>query len=141
MHNKMTKLISAFPGTGKSHYFKTSLLKGLDSDSSTFDKTKFPHNYITHIKNNIGKTDYILISSHKTVRDALVENNLHFILVYPEKSLKDEYVKRYRERGSSEQFITLLINNWDDWIDELDNQKNCDRIVLNSGEYLSDYFL
>jgi hypothetical protein len=41
-----TILISAFPGTGKSFLFNNTKLKILDSDSSKFDKSKFPENYI-----------------------------------------------------------------------------------------------
>jgi hypothetical protein len=37
-----TKVISAFPGCGKSHYFRNLVKIVLDSDSSTFDKSDFP---------------------------------------------------------------------------------------------------
>lgn len=133
-----TELISAFPGTGKSHFYRNSTRNVLDSDSSKFDKSDFPNNYIDHIKDNMGKADVILISSHKDVRDALVNNELRFTLVYPEKNLKDEYIQRYKERGSDSNFIKLLSENWDNWIDEMDNQENCQKIILKSGEYISD---
>lgn len=136
---KETKLISAFPGCGKSHYYKNTTGKTiLDSDSSTFNKSDFPQNYINHIKENIGKVDVILISSHKEVRDALSENGIYYTLVYPKLDLKDEYIKRYKKRGSDVNFINLLEKNWNLWITELDEQTGCDRIKLNSGEYLSD---
>jgi hypothetical protein len=77
---KNTKVISAFPGCGKTHLFKTHKNKIiLDSDSSTFDKKYFPQNYIKHIKENIGKVDIILVSSHSDVRSALVNENIDFI--------------------------------------------------------------
>ena len=136
--SKRTKLISAFPGTGKSYFFDNSFLKVLDIDSSNFDKSEFPENYIKHIKDNIGKVDVILISSHKDVRDTLLENNIKFTLVYPEKSLKDEYIKRYKQRGNDEKFITLLENNWDNWLEELNNQRGCEHIVLSKNEHISD---
>lgn len=136
--SKRTKLISAFPGTGKSYFFDNSFLKVLDIDSSNFDKSEFPENYIKHIKDNIGKVDVILISSHKDVRDTLLENNIKFTLVYPEKSLKDEYIKRYKQRGDDEKFITLLENNWDNWLEELNNQRGCEHIVLSKNEHISD---
>jgi len=41
-NKKPTILISAFPGTGKSYFYKNTKLKVLDSDSSKFDKSKFP---------------------------------------------------------------------------------------------------
>lgn len=133
-----TMIISAFPGTGKSHFFRTSNLKVLDSDSSKFDKKEFPANYIKHIKENSGKADVIMVSSHKIVRDALVENDIDFVLVYPQKDLKEEYIERYKERGSPDGFIKLLNENWDQWIDEMDQQTGCFKYVLSEGEFLSD---
>lgn len=84
-----TKIISAFPGTGKSWLFKNYPGLFLDSDSSDFSWTSpgvrnpdFPSNYITHIKQNIGKYKKIFVSSHDVVRKALVENGIPFTLVY-----------------------------------------------------------
>lgn len=138
-HNKSTLIISAFPGCGKSHMFRNQNDRIiLDSDSSTFDKSDFPRNYIEHIKENIGKADIIMVSSHKEVRDALVENNIDFTLVYPKNDIKEEYIQRYVERGNNEQFVELLTKNWDDWITQLEQQTDCEKIELKSGEYLSD---
>ncbi len=137
--NYQTLLISAFPGCGKSYLFNhPDGLKILDSDSSKFDKNNFPENYIQHIKENIDKADIILISSHEDVRKALVENNLSFLLVFPKINLKNEYLKRYEERGSPESFIKLLNNNWDNWITDCDNQDKCLKYQLSKGEFLSD---
>lgn len=138
---KKTELISAFPGCGKSYYFekaKETSEKVLDSDSSTFDKKEFPANYIEHIKNNMGKVDKIFISSHDVVRDALVDEGLDFTLVYPDKSIKKEYINRYKERGNDDKFVELLEKNWDEWISQLDEQEGCKKIKLKAGQYLAD---
>lgn len=132
------QLISAFPGTGKTYFFNNTNKIVLDSDSSKFDKKEFPQNYINYIKSNINKADIILISSHKEVRDALVVNNLYFTLVYPDKKLKEDYVLRYVNRKSPEAFISLIKNNWNLWIDELKDQKNCNHVILKSNQYISD---
>lgn len=133
-----TLLYAGFPGIGKSYLFNNTNLKVLDSDSSTFNKEFFPQNYIEHIKKNIGKVDIILISSHEVVRDALVKEKMMFNLVYPYDNLKDEYLKRYKQRGSNDGFIKLIGNNWNEWILQLRKQKDCNHIVLKSGQYLSD---
>jgi hypothetical protein len=134
-----TMVISAFPGCGKSHYFRNNSDKiVLDSDSSTFDKSDFPRNYIQHIKENIGKVDIIMVSSHKEVRDELVKNGIEFTLVYPESNIKEDYIQRYVDRGSPESFIKLLNNNWENWISELEEQTGCDKVKLKKGQYLSD---
>ena len=138
-HGKKTIIISAFPGCGKSHLFRNKGEKNiLDSDSSTFDKSNFPQNYIQHIKSNIGSADLILVSSHKEVRDALVENGIDFTLVYPNRQIKDEYIKRYIDRGNNENFVNLLQKNWDNWMNELDEQIGCEKVELKTGLYLSD---
>jgi hypothetical protein len=137
--SKKTIVISAFPGCGKSHLFRNKGDKQiLDSDSSKFDKSKFPQNYIDHIKSNIGTADMILVSSHKEVRDALVDNGIDFTLVYPNKDIKDEYIQRYIDRGNEDKFVELLKNNWNIWIPELEKQQGCKKIELNGGQYLSD---
>lgn len=142
MPNKIqTTLVSGFPGVGKSYYCKKDLSFlpvqwSIDSDSSTFDKEFFPDNYIQHIKDNIGNVVYLFISSHEEVRNALVNNCLYFTLVYPDISLKEEYLERYKERGSSEGFINLIETNWDAWITELQGQENCKHVVLKSNQFI-----
>ena len=138
LENK-TLVISAFPGCGKSHFFRNNESKEvLDSDSSKFDKEHFPKNYIEHIKSNLGKVDIIMVSSHKEVRDALVENEIPFTLVYPSPDIKDEYIQRYIDRGNTGSFVELLNNNWELWLNELEEQVGCDKIRLEENQYLSD---
>jgi hypothetical protein len=133
------KVYSAFPGTGKSTYSDISDLGVLDLDSSKFPKEDFPENYIKHIEEKINdpSIDRILVSSHKTVRDALEKYNIPFVLVYPKRSLKDEYIRRYRLRGNPESFINLLDEYWDEWISEMSEQRNCEKVILDSNMYLS----
>lgn len=118
-----TLVVSAFPGCGKSYLFNNDTDDIiLDSDSSKFDKKDFPSNYIKHIKDNIDYADIILVSSHKDVRTALFDNEIKFILVYPDIKLKEEYLERYKQRGSPEAFIKLISTNWDSWVSDMNNQ-------------------
>lgn len=153
-----TKIISAFPGTGKTFYHKNHPETTLDSDSSFFswwydDKGNkvldengnqirnpyFPQNYIKHIISNIGKYEYIFVSSHKEVREALVNNCLLFYLIYPDYNDKNDYIERYKERGSSDDFIKLVESNWDNWIEELDWQDDCVLFKLPKNTTITDY--
>ena len=139
-------VISAFPATGKtyyccngdwSHYMPPNF--ATDSDSSNFDKSNFPSNYIEHIKHLIELGVHrIFVSSHKEVRDALVENGIDFVLVYPKSELKDEFIDRYKKRGSADEFINLVSKNWDLLMEQLKQQKGCKHIELDSGQYLSN---
>jgi hypothetical protein len=135
-----TKVYSAFPGVGKTTYFNTTDKNVLDSDSSKFDKKNFPANYIDHIERNIQdpKVDKILVSSHKDVRDALLKKGIPYVLVYPERDIKDEYIQRYKDRGNNDAFVDLLNKNWDNWMDEMDGQEGCEKVTLGPGQYLAD---
>lgn len=127
-----TRIISAFPGTGKSVYHQKHPDTTLDSDSSHFSWVKdedgkntdvrnplFPQNYIDHIKENIGKYEFIFVSSHKVVRDALLDNCIFFYLIYPDVHRKEDFLKRYVDRGNDDAFVKLLTNNWHIWLKEL----------------------
>ena len=90
-----TRIIAAFPGTGKSYVHKKHPNTTLDSDSSHFSwmikdgkkmrNPDFPYNYITHIRNNIGKYKFIFVSTHKEVREILLDNCIFFYLVSTKK--------------------------------------------------------
>lgn len=146
--DKETQVIAGFPGIGKSYYKKKMKDSNvLDSDSSKFswdkkDKSKrnpdFPKNYIEHIKSNIGKVDVILVSTHDEVREELEKNDIKYTLVYPDASLKDEYVERYKDRGSDDKFIKFISDGWDKMIKNLESEKFPKHKKLKKGEFLAD---
>ncbi|GFN32481.1 hypothetical protein [Paenibacillus xylaniclasticus] len=143
---KNTKVISGFPAVGKSYFFNQDLgFEVLDSDSSQFSwlsegarHPDFPNNYMEHIKNNIGKVDIILVSSHDVVRAALKENEIAYTLVYPDKSLKDEYIERFKNRGNNEGFINFISSKWDEFIEDIENETYPNKVKLKSNQYLKD---
>lgn len=101
----------------------------------------FPKNYIEHIKENIGKVDYIFVSTHDAVRDALKKADIDFIIVFPDQSLKAEWIGRCFLRGSGETFCKLVANQWDNWMTQMYEEiLDSDRkyYILQHGEYLSD---
>lgn len=150
-NDKMKKalVISAFPGCGKTHFYKKfgRAFNILDSDSSEFSWVKdseghntkvrnpeFPQNYITHIKDNLNTAEVIFVSSHKEVREALVKAKIHFVLVYPDISLKDEWIKRFVRRGSNGDFIGFIYSKWDEFIEDLEHEEIS--LVNNTYEYV-----
>lgn len=146
--SKQTRIISAFPACGKTHLFKNGYEDKIiiDSDSSKFSwladgttrNPDFPSNYIKHIKDNIGKVDYILVSSHIDVRRALDDNDLCWAFVVPHRALMLEWVGRCYIRGSDKGFIDALVNNWHDWTDLINGPMPNGLCKLSSNEYLSD---
>ena len=152
-----TKIYSIFPACGKTWLFEHQEdygLKILDSDSSHFSwvyingvkerNPNFPDNYIEHIKSKIGKYDYIFVSSHASVREALDKEGIDFTIVYPAQSCKAEWIGRcfIREKnGESGCGAEVMYNNWEQWVSECyEAGANHEEITLLSREYLSDYF-
>jgi len=158
-----TKIYSVFPACGKTWMYKQQEnhnLKILDSDSSEFSwvyiddgnngwwkerNPEFPNNYIKHIKKNIGKYDYIFVSSHASVREALDKEGIEFTIVYPNIGCKAEWVGRCfirDQKGESGCGAEAMYNNWEQWVSEcVETGKTHKEIVLKPREYLSDHFL
>jgi len=146
---------------GKSHAVENPLQPNLtvaDSDSSKFSWCKspatglpgqplldykvrddrFPENYLDHIETS--DADIILVSTHKELLEGLVARGLDFFLVYPSRDQKDEYLVRCTVRGSSLQFIAMLDQMWNSFINDIENfNLPPDRkVVLRPGQFLSD---
>ncbi len=118
-------VISAFPGTGKTYATERLREAGYivsDSDSSLWPKENFPANYINHLLEMISDRthDVIFVSSHDVVRSALHDADIFYTLMYPHHSAKEEYLRRYKGRGSPDSFIDLIGSKWDEWIDAMD---------------------
>jgi len=146
------KIYSGFPGVGKSSY--TARL-AMDIDSTHYrwsvlpidnirgeHNPEWPENYLVNIKLFASFiTVPIFVSSHKKVRDGLVAADLEFTLVFPYRSLKNEYMHRYQKRGSNEQFLLFMDTLWDEMIDSCYAQNHCNKIILYSEQYLSDVII
>ena len=140
--NKIHTIIySAFCGTGKSYLCKKypDRYKELECWNYEYKKDgKFPANYIDDIKKQIGNVQYLFISTNPVVLKQLHKEGIEIVLVYPDKSLKEEYMKRYCTRNDAYDFIGVMYKHWDDWLTELKEQNCCKRIILKSGQYLQD---
>ena len=136
--------ISAFPGVGKSHFFRAARAASFpdllvrDSDSSQH-KENWPVGYLDHLTASLPATHSItLVSSHAEVLAGLHERGIDCYVVYPRQEDKAVYMKRYRERGSPEAFVTLMDERWDAFHEHLRSQQFARGVETREGEYLSD---
>ena len=136
--------ISAFPGVGKSHFFRAAKAASFpdllvrDSDSS-LHKVLWPVGYLDHLTAPIPATHSLtLVSSHAEVLAGLHERGTDCYVVYPRQDDKAAYMKRYRERGSPEAFLTLMDDRWDTFHEHLRSQQFARGVEAREGEYLSD---
>lgn len=84
---------------------------------------------------SIGKTP--LLPVWGILRQELDKRKINYTLVYPARILKEEYITRIRNRNKSKELEDNLTHNWDIVISNLE-QSNNNKIVLNSGEFISD---
>ena len=145
---KESVIIFGFPGTGKTYAFEHAEELGLklqDSDSSHFhwvykdddfkepvldeDGKKvvhpaWPANYAAYIsltgreQFEEERPDYIFVSTHTEVMKAISDLDFTCFTVVPNKSLKEKYMKLYRDRGNDEAFIEMMDKNFDKFVDD-----------------------
>ena len=142
----------SFPGCGRTVAMEKLKNKGIDSeyiDVAVFrcrkekDKTilidLFPYNLNEYIKEAYYKNRYLFISFGFLEMSILKSLNIPFTLFYPCIELYDEYLDRYDYKNDDKSFRTYLYC-WDEVIHDCENDFNCTRkVLLNSGEYLSDF--
>lgn len=142
-------IICGFPGVGKS-CVANNRTNILDAESSAFswifdpDTVKkpernpgFPLNYIRHIKQMSERYEYILTATHEEVRNAMRAEGIQYIIVAPKRELKNEYLTRYLQRGSDIDFIEVLNEKWDEFLDGIERD-GAPVIWLDKGCYMSD---
>lgn len=135
--------ISAFPGTGKTTAVQLLEAQGFrvkDSDSSKHPKADFPDNYINEMLEvrAADAHDFVFVSSHAEVRAKMRERGIEFLLVYPSYVLKDAYIRRYVERGSSPEFVANMDQNWGSYLESCKDDQAPQYELTAAGEFLTD---
>lgn len=102
-------IICGFPGIGKSAISNT--IPGVvDLESTPFNKNWDVYSDVAlHMKE---KGSTVLVSSHKELREMFREKHIDYVFVVPSRSLKDEYMRRYKQRGNNKEFINFISENW-----------------------------
>lgn len=131
-----TVLCAAFCGTGKSFICKNSEINAIEIEYWKYKDNGLQHEYVRTIRENIGKYDFIFISTDPDGLKLLNDEGFDITLVYPKNELRNEYLDRYIDRDSPYEFIGTFMKHWNMWIDELKKLEFCKHIVLDAGEYL-----
>lgn len=130
-------IICGFPGIGKSCLAKKE--PGVvDLESTPFKKDWEVYSNVANHMNNNGYT--VLVSSHKEMRDALLQKNIPFTVIMPSYKEKPIYINRYIDRNNDPAFIEMMKANYDSFIYELTNDDRLDRRYLYGDTYLSQFY-
>jgi len=133
----LNTVYAAFCGTGK-----TSICEQrtdcTELECWNYEAFNFPYSYIFDIHDTHDPCKSLFISTNPAVLSRLYGFAIE--LIYPDISLKSEYMDRYRDRGSHSDFIAVMDSYWNDWVAELAEQDYCTHHVLDTGEYVSKLF-
>lgn len=128
----MGRIVAGFPGIGKSYLFKNGYRFNslLDSDSSKFSwinengvkkrNPNFVSDYLSHIRAAVQSHDFVFVSTHKEVLEALHKAGLSFVVVFPSRKLKSAYLERYQSRGNDESFLKLMSDKFEDFVTDIE---------------------
>jgi hypothetical protein len=154
-------IIAAFAGTGKTTLAKNRNEEFLDfvcmpykydlsetSDTGEAGKANldnpvnpgWPRNYVEAIVSIMDCGKHILIPSDSWTRLYLRVRGIPYTLCYPKTEAKEEYRRRYIERGNTDDFLKIFIGNWDKFMDDLTSDNYGQHIVMEPSAYLSDIF-
>jgi len=157
------RIIAAFAGVGKTH-FCSLYPHALDLVVMPFKYTNFPPMATNCVEGEAIKAhtslelrrdwrkfyyqalmdtyrrypgEILVIPTDSGILCRLEQGAIPYTVVYPDRSLKEEYRQRYLSRGNTESFLDIFIGGWDVWMDSV-RDNNGNHIELQSGEFLFD---
>jgi hypothetical protein len=98
----------------------------------------WPQNYIKAIKMALCAEKALLIPSDSHVMMLLRLESIPYTLCYPRRDAKETYRRRFIARGNTEDFLSIFIDGWDLFLDNLEKDEAGQRIVLEPHQFLSD---
>lgn len=155
-------IICGFPGVGKStaaelcrsaldlestpfhfvsdqaDYFTENSTAPYFTQMNAKENPNWVSDYVDEIEKaaNDPQYNFILVSTHKKVREEMQYRGIPYIIVTPLIKLKDEYLAKYVRRGDSYKFIEALHDKWEKWIEDFVHD-DMPIIHLESGENIS----
>ena len=135
------KIIAVFPCSGKTHYVLNNFHKESCIDHDFYDwmyRGNLGHSwlvkYIFRMKDLRKKFKFVYVNTLPTIINELPKDS---IVIYPNRSLKEEWIQRAIKRGGETAFPLTLGEKWDYWLDACNTWEG-KKYELQSGQYLSD---
>ena len=97
--------------------------------------------YVTAIKEELKHGKTLLIPPAWNVLLHLEMDNIPYLLCYPQRSAKEVYRQRYISRGNSKEFLSIFIDEWDNFIDTMEADTYGQHIILEPHQFLSDVII
>jgi hypothetical protein len=145
----MNYIICGFSGVGKSTAEqKHNNVIDFESSGYSHDWEKgvkgvvnnnFPKNYIDAVVDHMSNHHnwIYLLSCHEEVRKELKDRDFEYIIVMPTYWQRNEYMKRWLRRGSSDVFIRSMYDRWNEMIASCEKD-TAPKIYLDENQYIDD---
>jgi hypothetical protein len=152
-------IYSGFAGIGKTYAAKTnknvidlesSQYQWQNADSKSIESAKgnytkknpnWPKNYINEIITKNNQKYIVLISAQPIILHELEKKKIEFNTVTPEIDDKEIYLDRYKNRGNSKEFVSLMSKNFERFVNDLDTNKAAKKhIKLHTNKFISGLF-
>lgn len=131
-------IICGFAGIGKS-FLATNGNRWVDLESTPFKKN---WDLYSDVAIHMDKNGYdVMLSCHKPLRDILIEKGVDFYVFCPRLEDKSEYIKRYVNRGNTQEFIDMFEENYDKFVSEIFDDKKLKVVPMDGDKFLSDYIM
>ena len=109
------------------------------------DKPEWPENFLTNALSEKKKKKIVVSPFVRTVYEAYNSDyfkdkakDVKTILVCPRLDQFEDYIERFKKRGNSDNFIARRKSEIAAVIEIFENAENCQKIVLESGQYLAE---
>lgn len=109
-------------------------LHNIAEHTGTIPDPAYPQNYLDHIRS--ADSRYILLNCHISLLRHLPRENI--LLIYPDMTLKDAYLKRYQDRGDNESFISYMDESFADIVHAIESYPCRKLRITGEHTYLTD---
>lgn len=82
--------------------------------------------------------DIVALKSSDKVMNHLTQLGEKFYIVYPNRYAKRDFMERAVKNNYSREWIRSFFSRWEEYIEEIEHEETTNKIILQSGEYLSD---
>lgn len=137
-------IIAGFPGCGKTSLEKQYPEEFKDHDVSEVKPDNLPpiastvlDDFCKVIQESLDAGKIVTLLPTVAILDRVILKGWEYVVVRPHRGAKETYLDRYRNRGSEEDFVSLMDKQWDEWMTALDRIDH-PTIYLNADQYLSD---
>ena len=135
-NKKKTVLCAAFCGTGKTFICENSKIKAVEIEYWKYEGRQ--GDFLKDINQHVGIFDIVFLQTDSESLNLLQLECIELVLIYPDKSLRNEYLDRYIQRDNPYDFIGSMMKYWDKSIDELNSRDYCKQIILGENQYISN---